>query len=150
MAEKINLIGYYFLHPDGSFRVAVPSRFVKSACDLLEIDSPEWVKTACGCGCSDCVQMEAMSPEEVDGLGELQGVLPRGGMCYFSMTKEISLGDKVYRITVESNDVDQLRQSVGLEPKPLAIVIKKRVPEESPEVDPHILAVAKKLLAATK
>lgn len=150
--DKIHLAGYYFLHPDGSFRVAVPPRFVKTACDLLSDETPDWVKEACGCGCSDCVQMEAMSPEETEGLGELKEMLPRGMMCHFTMTKHVQIGDKSYRITIESNDVDQLRESLGLAPKPLAIIIKRRKPieEEAPPIDPRILLIAKKLVSSAK
>jgi len=58
----------------------------------------------------------------------------------------------IYRVTVESNDIDQLRESLGLAPKPLAIIIRRK-PVEEPTldgIDPRIVQIAKKLISSAK
>ena len=124
--------------PNGNLELTVPSSLIKGVFDALDEPGAEFVvrnnRTECA--------IKVMTKEEVDKLGGTSHITERGHSYHYTLGPIVELPatgdyDKLWAISIKSNDLEDIRKSYGLETSPqLGFYIpvgckKKRVTEDN-------------------
>lgn len=124
--------------PSGNLELTVPSSLIKGVFDALDEPGAEFVvrnnRTECA--------IKVMTKEEVDKLGGVSHITERGHSYHYTLGPIVELPatgdyDKLWAISIKSNDLEDIRKSYGLETSPqLGFYIpvgckKKRVTEDN-------------------
>ena len=124
--------------PSGNLELTVPSSLIKGVFDALDEPGAEFVvrnnRTECA--------IKVMTKEEVDKLGGVSHISERGHSYHYTLGPIVELPatgdyDKLWAISIKSNDLEDIRKSYGLETSPqLGFYIpvgckKKRVTEDN-------------------
>jgi len=124
--------------PSGNLELTVPSSLIKGVFDALDEPGAEFVvrnnRTECA--------IKVMTKEEVDKLGGTSHITERGHSYHYTLGPIVELPatgdyDKLWAISIKSNDLEDIRKSYGLETSPqLGFYIpvgckKKRVTEDN-------------------
>lgn len=124
--------------PSGNLELTVPSSLIKGVFDALDEPGAEFVvrnnRTESA--------IKVMTREEVDKLGGVSHISERGHSYHYTLGPIVELPatgdyDKLWAISIKSNDLEDIRKSYGLETSPqLGFYIpvgckKKRVTEDN-------------------
>ena len=124
--------------PSGNLELTVPSSLIKGVFDALDEPGAEFVvrnnRTESA--------IKVMTKEEVDKLGGVSHISERGHSYHYTLGPIVELPatgdyDKLWAISIKSNDLEDIRKSYGLETSPqLGFYIpvgckKKRVTEDN-------------------
>lgn len=124
--------------PNGNLELTVPSSLIKGVFDALDEPGAEFVvrnnRTESA--------IKVMTKEEVDKLGGVSHISERGHSYHYTLGPIVELPatgdyDKLWAISIKSNDLEDIRKSYGLETSPqLGFYIpvgckKKRVTEDN-------------------
>jgi hypothetical protein len=124
--------------PSGNLELTVPSSLIKGVFDALDEPGAEFVvrnnRTECA--------IKVMTKEEVDKLGGTSHITERGHSYHYTLGPIVELPasgeyDKLWAISIKSDDLEKIRKSYGLETSPqLGFYIpvgckKKRVTEDN-------------------
>ena len=124
--------------PSGNLELTVPSSLIKGVFDALDEPGAEFVvrnnRTECA--------IKVMTKEEVDKLGGTSHITERGHSYHYTLGPIVELPatgdyDKLWAISIKSDDLEDIRKSYGLETSPqLGFYIpvgckKKRVTEDN-------------------
>ena len=124
--------------PSGNLELTVPSSLIKGVFDALDEPGAEFVvrnnRTECA--------IKVMTKEEVDKLGGTSHITERGHSYHYTLGPIVELPatgdyDKLWAISIKSDDLEDIRKSYGLETSPqLGFYIpvgckKKRVTDDN-------------------
>lgn len=124
--------------PNGNLELTVPSSLIKGVFDALDEPGAEFVvrnnRTESA--------IKVMTKEEVDKLGGTSHITERGHSYHYTLGPIVELPatgdyDKLWAISIKSNDLEDIRKSYGLETSPqLGFYIpvgckKKKVTEDN-------------------
>ena len=124
--------------PNGNLELTVPSSLIKGVFDALDEPGAEFVvrnnRTECA--------IKVMTKEEVDKLGGTSHITERGHSYHYTLGPIVELPatgdyDKLWAISIKSDDLEAIRRSYGLETSPqLGFYIpvgckKKKVTEDN-------------------
>jgi len=124
--------------PSGNLELTVPSSLIKGVFDALDEPGAEFVvrnnRTECA--------IKVMTKEEVDKLGGTSHITERGHSYHYTLGPIVELPatgdyDKLWAISIKSDDLESIRRSYGLETSPqLGFYIpvgckKKKVTEDN-------------------
>jgi hypothetical protein len=124
--------------PSGNLELTVPSSLIKGVFDALDEPGAEFVvrnnRTECA--------IKVMTKEEVDKLGGTSHITERGHSYHYTLGPIVELPatgdyDKLWAISIKSDDLENIRKSYGLETSPqLGFYIpvgckKKKVTEDN-------------------
>ena len=124
--------------PNGNLELTVPSSLIKGVFDALDEPGAEFVVRNSRTECA----IKVMTKEEVDKLGGVSHISERGHSYHYTLGPIVELPatgdyDKLWAISIKSNDLEDIRKSYGLETSPqLGFYIpvgckKKRVTEDN-------------------
>lgn len=124
--------------PNGNLELTVPSSLIKGVFDALDEPGAEFVVRNNRTESS----IKVMTKEEVDKLGGTSHITERGHSYHYTLGPIVELPatgdyDKLWAISIKSNDLEDIRKSYGLETSPqLGFYIpvgckKKRVTEDN-------------------
>jgi acylphosphatase len=124
--------------PSGNLELTVPSSLIKGVFDALDEPGAEFVvrnnRTECA--------IKVMTKEEISKLGGVSHISERGHSYHYTLGPIVELPatgdyDKLWAISIKSDDLEKIRKSYGLETSPqLGFYIpvgckKKRVTEDN-------------------
>ena len=105
--------------PNGNLELTVPSSLIKGVFDALDEPGAEFVvrnnRTECA--------IKVMTKEEVDKLGGTSHITERGHSYHYTLGPIVELPasgdyDKLWAISIKSNDLEDIRKSYGLATSP--------------------------------
>ena len=124
--------------PSGNLELTVPASLIKGVFDALDEPGAEFVVRNSRTECA----IKVMTKEEIAKLGGVSHISERGHSYHYTLGPIVELPatgdyDKLWAISIKSNDLEDIRKSYGLETSPqLGFYIpvgckKKRVTESN-------------------